>query len=42
MSKERQLYFQENPLVKGGLYFVGALVIAGVSISLINKVLAMG
>lgn len=40
MTAERKS-ITENPLVKGGLYFVGALVIVGVSINVINNALAL-
>jgi len=43
MTAERKP-ITENPLVKGGLYFVGLLVvvgIAGVSINIINNALAL-
>jgi len=41
MSKERPSLL-ENPFVRGGIVFVGVLIIAGVSIGLINEVLALG
>jgi hypothetical protein len=41
MSKERLSSVKENFLVKGGLYFIGALVVVGVSIAVINEALAL-
>ncbi len=40
MSTER-LSLKENPLVKGGLIFVGVLVAAGISIAIVNEALAL-